>query len=230
MIPEIAVLDKGFVRIVDLMGSDQRVVQTARVSYAQGSKGEEKDAGLIQYLMKNDHGTPFESVVFTFHIKCPLFIHAQFRTYRMSSASSQSHRYTEVIVDEFHKPHTFRAQSTKNKQGSEISPEVDQIDAQIQYEGAMRAAFIHYQKLLELGVCREQARCVLPSATYTQFYWIINARSLMNFLRQRLDSHAQWEMQEYARAVWTYFHQAAPVTAQAFANRHPALGLYPTVV
>ena len=212
---KIDVLDRGFVRLVDFMGSDQSVVTAARVSYGSGSKGEEKDRKLITYMLTHDHMTPFEHAVFQFHVACPIFVMRQWIRHRIASTNEVSARYTEV-KDEFYVPAQWRAPDAKNKQGSVDAPELDgQRCTQVLRE-AYRNSYTAYQELLKAGAAREMARMVLPAALYTQFYWTLNARALMHFINLRADAHAQWEIQRYAEALAAIFRAKMPWTYEAF--------------
>ncbi len=210
----IKLLDRGFVRLVDFMGGDLAVVQSARVSYAAESKGEEADRKLINYLLKNDHMTPFEQSVFKFHVSCPIFVMRQWIRHRMASYNEISGRYTEV-KDEFYIPTVWRGQDLKNKQGS-VAANVPNEELTRLLDSQVRACYETYQKLLKLGAAREMARMILPLNGYTQFYWTINARSLMNFISLRADAHAQWEIQKYAEALASFFEEKMPWTFSAF--------------
>ena len=212
---ELRVLDKGFVRLVETMGGDRGVVQAARVSYGGGSKGSEQDRKLIEYLLKHQHMTPFEQAVFKFHVSCPIFVMRQWIRHRMSSTNEISARYTEV-QDEYYVPSAWRGQDLKNKQGSSIAPSLDHAALTAAYDEQMRPSLAAYRKLLAAGVAREMARMVLPVSLYTQFYWTVNARSLMHFLGLRAEGHAQWEIQQYAEALAVSFEEKMPWTYQAF--------------
>jgi len=215
MTAEIKVLDKGFVRLVDLLGNDLSVVQAARVSLGAGSKGEEKDRKLVGYLMRHQHMTPFEHAVFQFHVKCPIFVMRQWIRHRAASYNEQSARYCEV-PDEFYVPEVFRAPDPKNKQSSGVSPAVDQGRCRELLLASQRQAYAAYQDLLKAGVAREIARSVLPVSQYTQFYWTVNARNLMHFIELRADAAAQWEIQRYAEALAVFFRERMPWTWEAF--------------
>ncbi|MBI3504975.1 MAG: FAD-dependent thymidylate synthase [Proteobacteria bacterium] len=212
---EIKVLDKGFVRLIETMGRDPGVVQAARVSYAGTAKGDEKDKKLIEYLLKHQHLTPFEHSVFKFHVKCPIFVMRQWIRHRFAAYNEISYRYTEV-KDEFYVPATWRAQDLKNKQGSVAAPNLDQEALSKVFDEALRATKVAYDALLKAGVAREMARMILPVTGYTEFYWTVNARSLMNFLSLRADAHAQWEIQQFAEALNEHFSREMPWTYAAF--------------
>jgi thymidylate synthase (FAD) len=236
------VLDKGFVRLVgysvDLVDAkpdgfddhcarngftlpdghtlDAQIVRAARVSYGAGTKSVRDDAKLIKYLLRHEHGSPFEMVEFKFHVKAPIFVARQWFRHRTASVNEVSARYS-VLPEEFYIPQAFRLQDTKNRQGS--TGELDEytnahaLDA---YTEALTYAAHAYDALLKAGVAREMARMVLPLATYTEFYWKQDLRNLLHFLRLRMDHHAQWEIQEYARAILTLIQPLLPLTIAAW--------------
>ena len=212
---EYKVLDKGFLRLVEFMGGDNSVVQSARVSYGSGLKGEEKDKKLLFYLMENEHMTPFEHSVFKFHVKCPIFVARQWFRHRWGSYNEISGRYTEY-KDEYYLPEKLRIQSKKDKQMSEFGDVEEEKVLIKKMQDIFEKSFEVYRELLEKGVARELARIVCPLSTYTQFYWTVNARSLMNFLRLRLDIHAQYEIREYAKCILKIFKEKMPWTYEAF--------------
>jgi len=209
------VLDKGFVRLVDFMGGDQRAVESARVTFGSESKGEEKDKKLVEYLLAHAHHSPFEHSVFQFHIKLPIFVARQWMRHRMASYNEVSARYTEVR-EEFYIPAEFRVQDKVNRQGSVKSGALDNRQLLEIYKKSLDASYAAYRSLLDNGVAREMARMALPVAQYTQFHWTVNARSLMNFLALRMDAHAQMEIQEYANAIAEIFKARMPWTWEAF--------------
>ncbi|MBU2574318.1 MAG: FAD-dependent thymidylate synthase [Elusimicrobia bacterium] len=211
------VLDKGFVRLVDFMGGDQRAVESARVTFGSKSKGGEKDKKLIEYLLAHGHHSPFEHSVFQFHIKCPIFVARQWLRHRIASYNEVSARYTEV-QEEFYVPSEFRAQDAINRQGSLKSSAPGTAQLLEIYKGSLEASYAAYRKLLENGVAREMARMALPVAQYTQFHWTINARSLMNFIKLRMDAHAQLEIQVYARVIAEIFKAKMPWTWEAYSK------------
>lgn len=197
---EYSVLDKGFLRLVDHMGNDASIVQAARVSYGGGTKSPEEDRNLVRYLMRHAHWTPFEMVTFKFHVKAPLFVVQQWLRHRTASINQLSYRYTEV-KEEFYEPqvHEIRAQSTTNKQGSDADiSEIAAIEARAIMVAHNADALLSYKKLIHAGVAREQARMVLPASVYTEFYWQCNLRNIFNFLKLRMDAHAQQEIRAYA--------------------------------
>jgi len=219
---EIGVLDKGFVYLVDHMGSDQRIVQAARVSYGSGTKTKRQDDKLIHYLMKNDHSSPFEKVVFEFHVKCPLFVAAQWRTYRWGSFNQLSGRYSEMTSD-IYVPNKERMayQDSKNRQAS--GERMDEGDADICIQLMMAhntSVYSKYQYLLKIGLARELARMILPQNTYTEFYWTVNLWNLFHFIHQRNADDAQWEIAEYARAIEKIIQPIVPTAFDAFKERY----------
>ena len=209
------ILDKGFVKLVDFMGGDDRAVDSARVSFGSKSKGEEQDKRLIEYLLKHQHHTPFEHCVFQFHIKCPIFVARQWMRHRWGSFNEISARYSQV-KEEFYIPEKFRVQDKLNKQGSVNGNSFDNEKLLTEYSASITASYKTYKSLLSGGVAREMARMALPVAQYTQFYWTANARSLLNFLSLRMDAHAQLEIREYADAMAEIFRQKMPWTWNAF--------------
>ncbi len=208
------VLDKGFVRLVDFVGGDAAVVRAARVSIGQGSKGEERDRQLIDYLLRHRHETPFEHSVFTFHVKCPIFVARQWFRHRMASYNEISGRYTRLEF-EFYLPEHLRTEKGSDYQYEQLGEEVDSRLRRQMAEHFVRSYEL-YQALLAEGVAKEHARIVLPLAQYTQFYWTVNARSLMNFLSLRTDRHAQHEIRAYAEAIMKIFAAKMPWSHQAF--------------
>ncbi|HOO33110.1 MAG TPA: FAD-dependent thymidylate synthase [Thermotogota bacterium] len=210
------VLDKGFVELIDFMGSDLRAVEAARVSFQKGLTDEHRDRKLIEYLMENGHESPFEHIVFTFRVKAPLFVARQWFRHRISSFNEISGRYS-VIKHEFYYPENLRVQDTVNRQGSlfgmESTAEAKGID---KIRKQTEDCYNTYEELLSSGIAREMARMVLPVNIYTQWFWTINARSLMNFLNLRADSHAQFEIQEYATKIAAIFREKCPWTYDAF--------------
>ncbi|MEF3279443.1 MAG: FAD-dependent thymidylate synthase [Elusimicrobiota bacterium] len=209
------VLDKGFVKLIDFIGGDKKVVLSARVSFDMTLKGEEKDRKLVEYLLKHGHLTPFEHSIFQFHIKTPIFVARQWMRHRWGSYNEVSARYTEV-KDEFYIPKKFRAQDFKNKQGSVDSESMNNDELIKEYKSAIEKAYSSYQTLLKKGVAREMARMLLPVSQYTQFYWTVNARSLLNFLSLRMDTHAQYEIREYANIIAKIFEEKMPWTWEYF--------------
>lgn len=201
---EIPVLDRGFVKLVDHMGSDLSVVNAARVSFGKRKEAwDDRDAVLVDYLAEHEHTSPFRHATLQFHAKAPIFVFRQWMKHQVGCAWNEiSGRYVEFAEDEFYVPAAFRQQAKVNKQGSEgeLDPAHGEAAAAAYLEGC-RGAVARYRQLLELGVCREQARCVLPLALYSEVYWTVSLQALAHFLRLRSDAHAQWEIQQYAHAV-----------------------------
>jgi thymidylate synthase (FAD) len=220
----IQVLDRGFLRLADFMGGDLTAVRTARVSFGQETKGEEQDRKLLRYLLTHGHETPFEQSVFQFHVKCPLFVARQWFRHRWSSFNEISGRYTVFAEDEFYVPDRKRVKEEKNKQGSVTAalPEEEHRAFAERIRAESDRAVAAYRSLLEEGTAKELARIVLPLNMYTQFYWSVNARSLMNFLRLRCDLHAQHEIRLYAGAARAIFREKMPWTAAIFDDLSPS--------
>ncbi len=213
------VLDKGFVRLVDYMGSDERIVQAARVSYGKGTKTYRRDKGLINYLLRNDHTSPFEQVVFTFHVKLPIFVARQWIRHRMARVNEISGRYS-VMKDEFYVPRLsdIAFQSADNKQGREKKPvpagQAEKVLAILRRD--YERIYNDYEKLLGDNIARELARINLPLSLYTEWYWQIDLHNLFHFLRLRLDPHAQREIRYYADAMLRIARKICPVACEAF--------------
>ncbi len=204
------------VELIDCMGSDESIVQAARVSYGAGTKTPSNDTALIRYLMRHKHTTPFEMVEFKFRIKCPIFIARQHMRHRTASINEISARYS-VIADEYYTPSPFRKQSNQNKQGSSGAVDEDtNHDLTERYTIWCEQAFELYNYMLDRGVSRELARCILPQSTMTHFYWKINLHNLLHYLKLRMDPHAQWEIQELARMMFVHVKEKVPIAAQAF--------------
>ena len=208
------VLDKGVVRLVDFMGGDTAVVQSARVSFGKGITNDERDKKLLLFLLANGHETPFEHSVFKFHIKCPVFVARQWFRHRIASYNEISGRYTEM-KDECCLPERLRQQKTRNYKFEPVD-EKQNVQLLKKISDHYDACFDLYQELLEQGVAKEHARIVLPLSLYTQFYWTINTRSLMNFLNLRMEEHAQFEIREYANVINNIFKEKMPWSHEAF--------------
>ena len=238
--PEKAV---GFVRLVDMMPraeftpditADQAIVQAARVSYGAGTKKVQEDSGLLRYLLRHQHTTPFEMVQFKFHIRMPIFIYRQWFRHRSSeqceieisstdaaarkfmSMNEYSARYS-VVPDIFYTPKELRGQSKTNKQGGE-EPVTSELNEDL--GGALKSCAIDdrhlYEELISKGVSRELARLALPVSYVTEFYMSINLWNLLHMLKLRCDSHAQLEIRHYANALAWYVRRECPVTYQAW--------------
>jgi thymidylate synthase (FAD) len=209
----------GFVRLVDVMGDDSSIVQAARVSYGEGTKKIHEDRGLIRYLIRHQHWTPVEMVEFKFHVKIPVFVARQWIRHRTANVNEISARYSEM-KDEMYLPplEHISSQSKDNKQGRNTDPfpieQAEEIHALIAQSN--ESQYKVYQELLDRGVARELARTVLPVGHYTEWYWKIDLRNLMNFLALRLDPHAQWEIRVYAEAMAELVKKVVPVAWEAF--------------
>ncbi|MBI1334807.1 MAG: FAD-dependent thymidylate synthase [Armatimonadetes bacterium] len=215
---EIKVLDKGFVRLVDYMGGDQRIVQSARVSYGEGTKTVRQDRALIHYLIKHWHTSPFEQVQLTFHCKMPIFIARQWIRHRTARLNEISGRYS-IMKDEFYVPEPSQVafQSANNKQGRSDSLPLDDALAIIaQMEKEQKDAYTDYTDMIDKGVARELARTNLPLSLYTEWYWQIDLHNLFHFIRLRIDPHAQYEIRVYAEALAKCAKAVAPFAYEAF--------------
>jgi thymidylate synthase (FAD) len=215
----IRVLDHGFVRLDDAMADDLSVVNAARVSFARHvSEMSEADEKLIGFLMRERHGTPFEHNSFRFHIRCPIFVAREWMRHRTNSFNEFSMRYAKA-TDDFWVPDLEDVRSQVGKPGAYTFEPVDDELAE-ETRDAMREvyeqAYATYERLVEKGVAREVARSVLPVGAYTEFYWTVNARSLMNFVSLRNSDTAQREIRRYAEAVETFLSQRMPITYAAF--------------
>mgnify|MGYP005690727249 FL=1 len=219
---EIKVLDHGFVRLVDYMGSDARIVQTARVSYGEGTKTLREDAGLIDYLLRHEHSSPFEHVIFEFHAKMPIFVARQWIRHRTARLNEISGRYS-VIKDEFYIPEasSINFQSKDNKQGRAI----DDVPAELKEKVISLLAddqqnvYKNYEEMIDDDIARELARINLPLSTYTEWYWQMDLKNMFHFLKLRMDHHAQWEIQEYGRAMAKIVKAVCPLAYDSF-ERH----------
>lgn len=231
------VLDHGFVRLDAALADDLSVVNSARVSLAKKSDWEydvsfegedlvmyesktlkDADAKLIGFLMKNRHGTPFEHNLFRFHVKCPIFVAREWQRHRISSYNEWSARYAK-LEPEFYIPDYVRSQVGKpGAYTFEEVPVESRIFAQSLIYNNGESAFRRYEAMLEEGIAKEVARMVLPVNIYTQYYWSVNARSLMNFLSLRNAPDALYEIRQYGHAVEDLFAQEMPVTYEAFIN------------
>lgn len=214
---EIKVLDKGFVRLVDHMGDDSSITQAARTSYGDGTKSVSEDRALIRYLMRMMHTSPLEMVEFKFHIKCPIFVMRQQIRHRTANVNEYSGRYSEMR-DEFYVPDESRIvnQSTTNKQGSSDKQLHNATSHRIMFEAEQDNAYRSYKDKLDDGMSREIARINLPLSNYTEFYWKMDLHNLFHFLRLRMDSHAQYEIQVFANAIYELIKPIVPIACEAF--------------
>jgi thymidylate synthase (FAD) len=213
------VLDKGFVRLIDYLGDDSRIVAAARVSYGKGTKTFREDRGLINYLLRNDHSSPFEQVVFTFHVKLPIFVARQWIRHRTARLNEISGRYS-VMKSEFYLPANadIAFQSDSNKQAradSSVPPALRKkvLTLLTKYQ---KEAYGAYEELLDNNIARELARINLPLSLYTEWYWQIDLHNLFRFLALRLDDHAQLEIRQYAKVLRRVCETVCPLAFEAF--------------
>jgi thymidylate synthase (FAD) len=215
----IRVLDHGFVRLDDAMATDLSVVNAARVSFARRKEVmDESDEGLIRFLMRDRHGTPFEHNAFRFHIRAPIFVTREWMRHRVGSFNEFSMRYAKA-TDDFYVPERGDVRTQVGKPGAySFEPVPPELEEQTRDE--LRAVYDHayatYQRLVELGVARELARSIIPVGAYTEFFWTVNARSLMNFVSLRAAETAQREIRRYAEACERFLAERMPVTYDAF--------------
>ena len=236
-VPEktIKCLDKGHVTILDVMPrlvpddrktADYAIVQAARVSYGDGTKTVNEDRGLIRYLLRHKHTTPFEMIEFKFSVKLPIFIARQMIRHRTANINEYSGRYS-MMKDEFYKPDldNVRQQSSTNKQGGIGSiQENDANDFLSKIDVVCTQAYEEYEKAIQNGVAREQARMLLPVNLYTEWYWKIDLHNLLHFLALRCDSHAQWEIRVFADAMLERIKPIVPWTIEAWEDYHDHRG------
>jgi thymidylate synthase (FAD) len=215
----IPVLDHGFVRLDGALADDLSVVNAARVSFARRKEAmDDSDIGLVWFLLRERHGTPFEHNAFRFHVRCPIFVAREWFRHRIGSYNEFSMRYAEA-KDDFYVPAAEDVRTQVGKPGAytfETVPPELAASTQAALEASYAAAFATYQGLVAQGVAREIARAVLPVGIYTEFYWTVNARALMNFLSLRNAETAQREIRAFAAAVEELFAAEMPVTHAAF--------------
>ena len=211
-------LDKGFVRLVDSMGGDNAIVQAARVSYGKGTTKKSQDRGLIRYLMRHRHSTPFEMVEFKFHAKMPIFVARQWVRHRTANINEYSLRYSEAR-DDFYFPDldNIKFQSSINKQGrgKEVSQKIKEKVLKY-FKEISKRSFEMYDELNNDGVARELARAILPVNIYTEWYWKNDLHNLLHFIGLRSDSHAQYEIQVYSDAMSLSVKNVAPYAWEAY--------------
>ena len=199
----IKVLDDGFIRVVDYMGSDESIVQAARVSYGKGTKQRHEDRGLIRYLMRHYHTTPFEMCEIKLHLRVPMDAWRQWIRHRTANINEYSTRYSVAIdATQTTQPDEWRLQATSNRQGSQGFMDAEKGAELTKQETELHALSRKiYNERIEIGVAREQARKDLPLCTYTEAYWKIDLNNLLRFLRLRMDEHAQYEIRCYAETI-----------------------------
>lgn len=215
------ILDHGEVELLDVMGNDISIVNAAKVSFAsQISEMDEASIGLLNYLLKNKHATPFEHVIFKFRIKAPIFVTREWMRHRWSSFNEMSMRYHVPPKIDYYIPASNKIRKQVGKPGAysfeEINdPELKSLTIRRMQEVINHADMV-YRELIELGIAKEVARGVLPVSQYTEFIWTVNARSLINFLSLRNEQSAQYEIQEYAKVVEKLFSNILPITYESF--------------
>jgi thymidylate synthase (FAD) len=215
----IEILDHGFVRLDGAMADDLSVVNGARVSFARRkTEMDESDEALIRFLMRDRHGSPFEHNAFRFHVRCPIFVAREWFRHRIGSFNEFSLRYARA-TDDFYVPEAEDVRTQVGKPGAysfePVDPELAERTRD-ELRAVYEQAYETYERLVEAGVARELARSVLPVGAYTQFFWTVNARSLMNFVSLRNSEFAQLEIRRYAEAVEAFFAGLMPVTYAAF--------------
>ena len=226
----IPILDHGFIRVIDYMGDDSSIVQAARVSYGKGTKKVSTDSGLIKYLMRHWHSTPFEMCEIKYHVKLPIFIARQWIRHRTANVNEYSARYS-ILDKEFYlpEPNHLAAQSKNNRQGRGDILQGEQAKKVLELlKGDAERTYDNYEKMLnerydgsiidenQDGLARELARMNLTLGTYTQWYWKTDLLNLMNFLRLRADHHAQYEIRAYADVMLDTLKKWVPITFEAF--------------
>ena len=220
------VLDKGFVEVIDSLGSDLTVVNSARVSFGKRKeKFTDGDRKLVRYLAKYKHFSPFRHIQVQFHIKAPEFVMRQWYKHVVgiettSNSSTKDHAWNEISgryvpVEDFYTPEIFRQQSEDNKQATEGAVK-DQETAKHHWDVAMFHAKEQYDKLLKMGVGKEQARGILPLNQYTEVYWTASFQAIMNFIELRYEKTSQWEIQEYAKVLLDIVTELVPETTKAW--------------
>ena len=229
---KIDVLDSGFIEVIDHLGDDLTVVNSARVSFGKRKTVyEDVDRKLVTFLAKNKHYSPFRHMVVQFHIKAPEFVMRQWYKHVVgiettNSSATKDHAWNEISgryvpVKDFYKPSVWRHQSTDNKQGSgEDMPENINQECQKIFDNFMTNVEESYENLLKLGVAKEQARTILPLNQYTEVYWTASFQAIMNFLELRTEKTAQWEIQQYAKALKQLVSQIYPETTNIWFETH----------
>ena len=224
------VLDKGFIEVIDSLGNDLTVVNSARVSFGKRkSTWSASDRRLCKYLAKHKHYSPFRHLQVQFHIKAPEFVMRQWYKHVVgiettSNSSTKDHAWNEISgryveVEDFYTPEVFRKQSEDNKQATEGAVE-QQHAAKHHWDMAMFHAKNHYEELLKQGVGKEQARCILPLNQYTEVYWTASFQAIMNFIELRNEKTSQWEIQEYAKSLLECMYDTFPKITEIWAEAH----------
>ena len=224
---ELPIHEHGFIALVDVMPrlvpegqtADSAIVQAARVSYGQGTKKVSEDRGLVRYLMRHRHSTPFEMVEFKFHVAMPVFVARQWIRHRTANVNEYSARYS-IVPDRFYRPtaENIRQQSRVNRQGGEEPVDAGTAQQFLELLERAEANYQEYLSLTERGVARELARSVLPVSVYTEWYWKCDLHNIFHFLSLRMDPHAQKEIQDYANAMFALIEPIVPVACEAFVD------------
>ena len=230
---KIDVLDKGFVEVVDSLGNDLTVVNSARVSFGKRKeKWDKSDEKLVNYLAKYKHYSPFRHLQIQFHIKAPEFVMRQWYKHIVgiettSNSSTKDHAWNEISgryvqYQDFYEPDVWRKQSKDNKQASEghFEDRDELLDIQAKWKQSHYMALTSYQGLIEKGMAKEQARCILPLTLYTEVYWTASFQAVMNFIELRNEKTAQIEIQEYAKVLLKFMNQTFPKTTKIWSKAH----------
>lgn len=222
---ECRVHDHGFVALVDVMPrlvpqgktADVAIVQAARVSYGEGTKQVNEDRGLVRYLMRHRHSTPFEMVECKFHVAMPIFVARQWIRHRTANVNEYSARYS-IVPDRFYRPslESIRQQSTSNRQGGETPVDAGTAEEFLRLLEDAEASYAKYLALTERGLARELARTALPVSLYTEWYWKCDLHNIFHFLSLRMDPHAQAEIRDYATAMYRLIKPMFPMACEAF--------------
>jgi len=218
------ILDKGFIEVVDHLGSDLTVVNSARVSFGKRkTEFDNRDRVLVKYLAENKHYSPFRHIIVQFHVKAPEFVMRQWYKHVVgietsSDYATKDHAWNEISgryvpITDFYVPEKWRKQSTDNKQASDGFIE-NQSEAHQDFKTAMTAILESYERLLEMGVAKEQARIILPLNLYTEVFWTASFQAIMNFIELRDADHAQWEIRQYAVAMKNFMLELYPETTK----------------
>ena len=224
------VLDKGFVEVIDSLGNDLTVVNSARVSFGKRKeKFDNSDKRLVRYLAKHKHFSPFRHLQVQFHIKAPEFVMRQWYKHVVgiettSNSSAKDHAWNEISgryvpVEDYYIPSVFRKQSEDNKQASEGEIESQEL-ADMIWSSTLKSTTDAYEGLLKLGVAKEQARAMLPLSQYTEVYWTASFQAIMNFIELRNEKTSQWEIQEYARVLLELMKETFPKITNIWAEAH----------
>ena len=224
------VLDKGFIEVIDSLGNDLTVVNSARVSFGKRkTKWDKTDERLVRYLAKYKHYSPFRHLQVQFHIKAPEFVMRQWYKHVVgiettSNSSTKDHAWNEISgryvpVEDYYIPSVFRKQSEDNKQASEGEIESQEL-ADMIWTSTLKSTTDAYEGLLKLGVAKEQARAMLPLSQYTEVYWTASFQAIMNFIELRNEKTSQWEIQEYAKVLLDLMHNTFPKITEIWSEAH----------